>query len=133
MTNPMSGRTGPERPRWSPGPAGGGAGPVPAAVRGDAHRATQSLAPAPVLPLQSQEHSIVSSWPFQSYLELGALPSAVPCARLHARQVLYEWRLADLADAELVVSELVTNGDAPRGALLYPRRSREELKGGSWA
>jgi hypothetical protein len=36
-------------------------------------------------------------------------------------------------DALLCLSELVTNANAPRGALLYPRRSREELKGGSWA
>ena len=47
----------------------------------------------------------------QSYLELGVLPTAVPCARGHARLVLAEWELQDLADpAELVVSELVTNG-----------------------
>jgi anti-sigma regulatory factor (Ser/Thr protein kinase) len=45
-----------------------------------------------------------------SFLELGALAGAVPCARLHARQVLWEWGLADLAEtAELVVSEIVTN------------------------
>jgi hypothetical protein len=30
---------------------------------------------------------------------LGALPSAVPCARLHARQVLWEWSLTDLAES----------------------------------
>jgi hypothetical protein len=53
----------------------------------------------------------LTDWPFQSYLELGALPSAVPCARLHARQVLWEWGLRALADpVELIVSELVTNG-----------------------
>ncbi len=61
----------------------------------------------------------LSEWPFQSYLELGALPSAVPCARLHARQVLWEWGLQGHTDpAELVVSELVTNGvRASRGVL----------------
>jgi anti-sigma regulatory factor (Ser/Thr protein kinase) len=49
-------------------------------------------------------------WPRHSHLELGALPSAVPCARLHARQLLWEWGLRALApDTELVVSELVTN------------------------
>jgi hypothetical protein len=32
-------------------------------------------------------------WPLQSHLELGALPTAVPCARLHARQMLWEWGL----------------------------------------
>ncbi len=45
-----------------------------------------------------------------THLELGALPTAVPCARLHAKHVLREWHLEDVADtAELVVSELVTN------------------------
>jgi anti-sigma regulatory factor (Ser/Thr protein kinase) len=47
--------------------------------------------------------------PLRSY-ELGALPTAVPCARLHARHVLREWGLNGLApDSELLVSELVTN------------------------
>jgi len=49
-------------------------------------------------------------WELRTFLELGALPSAVPCARLHARQVAWEWKLSHLAEAtELVVSELVTN------------------------
>ena len=48
--------------------------------------------------------------PLRSYLELGALPTAVPCARLHARHVLWEWGLTGLVpDSELLVSELVTN------------------------
>lgn len=48
--------------------------------------------------------------PLRSYLELGALPTAVPCARLHARHVLWEWGLNELTpDSELLVSELVTN------------------------
>ena len=49
-------------------------------------------------------------WPLRSYLELGALPTAVPCARLHTRQLVWEWGLDGLAEsAELLVSELVTN------------------------
>jgi hypothetical protein len=51
--------------------------------------------------------SILSTmnWPLASYLELGALPSAVPSARLHARLVMAEWGFASLADAaELIVS-----------------------------
>lgn len=49
-------------------------------------------------------------WPLRTFLELGALPSAVPCARLHARLVTQEWGLTALADGvELVVSELITN------------------------
>lgn len=47
----------------------------------------------------------------RSSLILGALPTAVPCARLHAQQVLWEWGVPVDADAaELLVSELVTNG-----------------------
>jgi anti-sigma regulatory factor (Ser/Thr protein kinase) len=49
-------------------------------------------------------------WPLRSSLELGALPTAVPCARLHARQLVWEWGLDGLAEtAELLVSELATN------------------------
>ena len=49
-------------------------------------------------------------WPPHSYLELGSLPNAVACARLHARNLLWEWGLDWLApDAELLVAELVTN------------------------
>ena len=49
-------------------------------------------------------------WPLRSSLELGALPTAVPCARLHARHLVWEWGLDGLAEtAELLVSELVTN------------------------
>jgi anti-sigma regulatory factor (Ser/Thr protein kinase) len=49
-------------------------------------------------------------WPLASRLPLGSLPSAVPCARLHARLILQEWNLCRIADnAEMIVSELVTN------------------------
>ena len=51
-----------------------------------------------------------AAWPLRSYLELGAFPTAVPCARLHARYVVLEWGFAALAEVvELIVSELVTN------------------------
>ncbi len=53
---------------------------------------------------------MMDEWPLLSHLELGALPGAVACARLHARQVLWEWGLSAISeDAELLVSELVTN------------------------
>jgi anti-sigma regulatory factor (Ser/Thr protein kinase) len=67
--------------------------------------------------------SILSTmnWPLASYLELGALPSAVPSARLHARLVMAEWGFASLADAaELIVSELVTNAIKASQALGHP-------------
>ena len=56
-------------------------------------------------------------WPHQSYLELGSLPTAAPCARLHTMLVLWEWDLGALVQtAALVVSELVTNAvQAARG------------------
>jgi anti-sigma regulatory factor (Ser/Thr protein kinase) len=53
---------------------------------------------------------VQASRPLQTSLVLGALPSAVACARLHARNVMHEWNLPSVADSvELVVSELVTN------------------------
>ena len=59
----------------------------------------------------SQGNDVTGRWPLRSFLELGALPSAVPCARLHARQLLWEWGLhTALGDsAELLVAEIVTN------------------------
>jgi len=62
-----------------------------------------------------------ADWPFRSHLELGALDSAVPCARLHARQVVREWGMPDLADtAELLVSELMTNAIRASAGILSP-------------
>jgi anti-sigma regulatory factor (Ser/Thr protein kinase) len=49
-------------------------------------------------------------WPLSNSLELGALPTAVACARLHARQLAWEWGLSGIAETiELLVSELTTN------------------------
>jgi hypothetical protein len=91
----MKDRTGAERKPATAGPAGNDSGALLAPNR-------DGGGPAGAAP---------SEWPFQSYLELGALPGAVPCARLHVRQMLWEWRLHALTDpAELIVSELVTNG-----------------------
>jgi anti-sigma regulatory factor (Ser/Thr protein kinase) len=59
---------------------------------------------------QQQGQSVMDEWPLVSHLELGALPGAVACARLHARHVLWEWGLSAIVEnAELLVSELVTN------------------------
>jgi hypothetical protein len=64
----------------------------------------------------------------RSYLELSPLPTAVPCARGHARLVMAEWGLARLADTvELIVSELVTNGLRASTGLLGSRF------GGRWS
>ncbi len=71
----------------------------------------RSSAPVPALPSrQGKGTSTAEEWPLRTYLELGALPGAVPCARLHAKQVLWEWGLTELSEStELLVSELVTN------------------------
>lgn len=51
-----------------------------------------------------------AGWPLRSHLELAAFPSAVPCTRLHAKQIAWEWGLGSIAETvELVVSELATN------------------------
>ena len=55
---------------------------------------------------------------------LPGIPESVPVARWHVRAALDSHGLGEYADdAEIITSELVTNADAPRGALLYPRRS----------
>ena len=53
---------------------------------------------------------MTGEWQLRDCLDLGALPGAVPCARLHTRPVLAEWDLAHVTEqAELLVSELVTD------------------------
>jgi anti-sigma regulatory factor (Ser/Thr protein kinase) len=71
--------------------------------------------------LDSGVGTAIHGWPHVSFLELAALPTAVPCGRLHSRQVLWEWQLSHLAaDAETLVSELLTNAvkasSSPDGA-----------------
>jgi anti-sigma regulatory factor (Ser/Thr protein kinase) len=62
-----------------------------------------------------------------SALEFAPLPTAVPCARLHAVHVLHEWGLRDLAgDAEMIVSELITN--AIEASALLPERPPVSLR-----
>ncbi len=57
-------------------------------------------------------------WPLRSHLAFGPLPTAVPCARAHATQVLWEWGMSDVSDSvELIVSELITNSVVASQAL----------------
>ena len=58
-------------------------------------------------------------WPLRSHLALGPLPTAVPCARLHVRHVLWDWGIrGECADSvELIVSELITNSVTASRAL----------------
>jgi hypothetical protein len=58
----------------------------------------------------AQQDEAGGAWPHQTFLELGALATAAPCARLHATLVLWEWELGTLVHSVgLVVSELVSN------------------------
>ena len=107
----MSGRTGtpwrsPSDPARS---AGGGAG---TALEYAVAFHTQSHTPVPVLPppFQHQGTTMADEWPLQNFIELGALATAVGCARLHVRQLLWEWGVTELSEPlELIVSELLTN------------------------
>jgi hypothetical protein len=104
-------------------------GAAPAAPHGAGPRGAGPAAPYGGVP-----------WPAvpgeaSAQIDLAATAVTPSWARQFARAVLGAWQLApDLTDtAVLLVSELISNAGAPRGALTYPRCSREELKGGSWA
>ncbi len=94
--------------------------PAPRHPRGDpaGHPASAGTAPP--------------EWYRQSRLPLGALPGAVPCARLHTKHIVKEWHLDLLASpAELVVSELVTNAVHASQALPEPQAIGLRLLGSS--
>ena len=56
----------------------------------------------------------------------------VRLARSCTAKAIADWGIPQLDEnAAIAVSELATNACAPRGALSYPRFSREERKGGS--
>ncbi len=77
------------------------------------------------VPVPPQYHITAREWPLRSSLVLGALPTAVPCARLHTRHVLWEWGMLELSEStELVVSELMTNALAASRSLdsIFPVR-----------
>jgi anti-sigma regulatory factor (Ser/Thr protein kinase) len=68
-----------------------------------------SLAAESILPA-GQDPASARSWPLRCYLELRAVPVAVPIARRHVRNILQKWQIRALADTvELLVSEIVTN------------------------
>jgi anti-sigma regulatory factor (Ser/Thr protein kinase) len=72
----------------------------------------------PVPPIHDQGTELTAHWPVLDFMELGALPGAVPCARLHARQIVWEWSLTVLTEqVEQVVSELVANSVAAARAM----------------
>ena len=83
-----------------------------------AGRHTRPSRDLPVPPVLQPGLPAVAEWPLHTFLEFGALPSAVPCGRLHVRQVLWEWGLSDLSSTvELIASELLTNAIAASGAM----------------
>lgn len=101
----MDGREDPARD------SGGLAGAESAAVAGSWDDPPASRVGLRIPPfIVRQRLGMNDRWPLQDFLELGAFVSAVPCARLHARQVLWEWGIGNLGDsAELLVTELVAN------------------------
>lgn len=83
----------------------------PPAVPGSRDAPPASRAGVRIPPFMTRQgHGTNGLWPLQDFLEFGALVSAVPCARLHARHVLWEWGMASVGEsAELLVTELITN------------------------
>jgi len=65
----------------------------------------------PQVPVPPSHHGHdLARWPLRNAIPLGALEGAVPSARVHVRQLLWEWGCVELEqDAGIVVSELVTN------------------------
>lgn len=74
-------------------------------------RIAPSVPPGTSAPVPPSDHGHnFERWPLRDAITFGALDGAVPSARAHIRQLLWEWGHADLAqDASIVVSELVTN------------------------
>jgi hypothetical protein len=107
-------------------PAGGGAGAVHKAGLRAACAPRQGTAPVPTLPLTPRGTTMTDRWSLQDSLELGPLTEVVPCARLHARQILWEWGPARLGEtAELIVAELMNNAVA--ASRFLPRVSPVQL------
>jgi hypothetical protein len=77
----------------------------------------QGSLPPPVPSPPRQGTALADQWTLRDFIELAPLPGAVPCARLHVRQVLWPVLVALSESVELVVSELVTNAVAASGSL----------------
>jgi anti-sigma regulatory factor (Ser/Thr protein kinase) len=117
----MQGREGSaSRPAAAGDARPGGRGPAAMPVSGDDPAASGVGVRVP--PFMTQPgHGAQGGWPLQDFLELGALASAVPCARLHARQVAWEWGLRHLAEGTgLIVTEFVTNALSACQVLAQP-------------
>lgn len=98
-------------------PQEGRAGTVRVAVRNGVRWATDSLTPVPVPSCFPINHYALAARLTLPNLEITATPSAVPVARHHARQLLWDKGLKELIEpVELVVSEIVTNAVRACGA-----------------
>ena len=107
----MSGSPGTPRCPAGVAPATRGGAGGARSIAASASQQSATFVPDP--PAGDQENGAAADWPLRSFLELGVLSGAVPCARLHARQVLWEWALTEVSDnTELLVSEIVTNAVA---------------------
>jgi anti-sigma regulatory factor (Ser/Thr protein kinase) len=77
------------------------------------------------VPASHHGHNL-QRWTLRTTITLGALDGAVPSARAHVRQLLWEWNHAELGeDVGLVASELVTNAvraSAGLGPAIAPLR-----------
>lgn len=75
----------------------GGTGSVRVPVRRGVRLDAESSTPLPVSP---------RTWPRVSQLELGPLPTAIGCARDHAREILIEWGLCGHGRESLLCAAL---------------------------
>jgi anti-sigma regulatory factor (Ser/Thr protein kinase) len=76
----------------------------------------------PVPPSLTDDHALAERLTLP-HLEMTAWPGAVPCARHHARQLLWDLGLKELIEpVELVVSEIVTNAVQACGGLDTQKR-----------
>ena len=87
MTGKTSTRSAP-RSRGGGAHAPGGTGTASGTAAPGFARRTR--APVPVPPTTDRGTDMARQWPVRDFLELGALEGAVPCARLHARNILWE-------------------------------------------
>ena len=58
--------------------------------------------------------------------------NSIPAARRFVLAAIGSATAEQRDAVSVMVSELAMNAGAPRGALSYPRCSRDELEGGSW-
>jgi hypothetical protein len=80
--------------------------------------AAWEVRPGTPVPIRPSHHGhCLECWPLRNSLLLGALAGAVPSARAHVQQLLWEWSRNELGhDVGLVALELVGNSVKASGA-----------------